>query len=46
VEFRLLGPLSVTTDAGGSIEIGRPKLRILLAIMLTRQIRWFPPELS
>ncbi|MBF9130847.1 tetratricopeptide repeat protein [Plantactinospora sp. S1510] len=34
MEFRVLGPLSVTTDTGETLEIGRPKLRLLLTVLL------------
>ncbi|MFJ6198247.1 BTAD domain-containing putative transcriptional regulator [Micromonospora sp. NPDC092111] len=34
MQFGLLGPLSVTTDAGDNIRIGRSKLRLLLAVLL------------
>ncbi|MEQ4299856.1 BTAD domain-containing putative transcriptional regulator [Plantactinospora sp. B6F1] len=36
MHFRLLGPLRVSTAADDEIPIGRPKLRLLLALLLVR----------
>ncbi|WP_214409223.1 AfsR/SARP family transcriptional regulator [Sphaerisporangium fuscum] len=36
MQFRLLGPLEVTGADGSDVKIGRPKLRLLLAILLAR----------
>src|SRR5487761_1598562 len=34
MEFRLLGPLSVHDDGGAGLDLGPPKLRMLLAVLL------------
>ncbi|GIJ29573.1 SARP family transcriptional regulator [Micromonospora qiuiae] len=36
MHFRLLGPLRVSTAADDEVWIGRPKLRLLLVLLLTR----------
>lgn len=44
MEFSVLGPLRVTTEDGRIVDVGRPKQRALLAMLLTSAHRMVPVE--
>jgi DNA-binding SARP family transcriptional activator len=45
LRFRLLGPLEVLDAEGAHIELGRPKHRAVLAVLLLRANRVVPTDL-
>jgi DNA-binding SARP family transcriptional activator len=45
LRFRLLGPLEVLDAEGAHIELGRPKHRVVLAVLLLRANRVVPTDL-